>query len=103
MKHFYEFRAYIPDEINYEGALYLVDRDGQDWYACQAGFREQTWKITYNDAGIICSCSQDVSSLWPAGLNVAEIPSLPDDFRVDGTWRYDGNRIFHQPPVGEGV
>ncbi|SUC31994.1 Uncharacterised protein [Providencia rettgeri] len=62
--------------------LVLEDEEGNDWYALQKNFKEDTLKILFNDENRVVSYSFDVSSLTPTNLSAAEIPQekIPDDF-----------------------
>ncbi|MGP9421509.1 tail fiber assembly protein [Ewingella sp. AOP9-I1-14] len=78
-----------------QGVLFLKDGQGDDWYEMQRYFANDTLKIAYNDAGIICSAYEDISKLWPINLSVTEIKlsKVPKDFAVDGNWIFDGTKI----------
>ncbi len=57
-------------------------------------FFENTIKIIYDSDNIVVSISNDVSTLWPMGLSVAEIDTLPDDVDIDGNWIFDGENLL---------
>ncbi len=78
---------------------YLKDADDKDWYEAQKKFDADTLKIMYDDAGIICAASIDISSLWPAGCSVSEIAvsAVPDGFATDGSWRFVDGAILAVP------
>ncbi|EAS0613610.1 DUF4376 domain-containing protein [Salmonella enterica] len=84
---------YTPD-VSISGVIYLRDDKGNDWYESQSLFQEDTWKIAYDADGVICSCSQDVSMLYPINMSVTEVEKLPANFEVDLTWRFDGENII---------
>ncbi|HDC2657873.1 TPA: DUF4376 domain-containing protein [Salmonella enterica] len=83
---------YTPD-VSISGVIYLRDDKGNDWYESQSLFQEDTWKIAYDADGVIRSCSQDVSMLYPINMSVTEVEKLPAKFEVDLTWRFDGENI----------
>ncbi|HAG2519961.1 TPA: hypothetical protein G8V61_002653 [Salmonella enterica] len=88
---------YTPD-VSISGVIYLRDDKGNDWYESQSLFKEDTWKIVYDTDGVICSCSQDVSMLYPINMSVTEVEKLPAKFEVDLTWRFDGARVVKITP-----
>lgn len=53
-----------PDEALFAGAAHLKSEDGQDWYACQQLFSEDTLKITYDDNDVITCITRDISGGW---------------------------------------
>ncbi|EIS9095825.1 DUF4376 domain-containing protein [Salmonella enterica] len=89
---------YTPD-VSVSGVIYLRDDNGNDWYESQSLFQEDTWKIAYDADGVICSCSQDVSMLYPINMSVTEVEKLPAKFEVDLTWRFDGENIVNSMTV----
>lgn len=78
-------------------ALFLFSEDGTEWYSSQQGFAHDTIKIAYDDKGIIRSiaANKDVSTLWPAGLSVAEVADTTANRRanISGGWVFDGKNI----------
>lgn len=89
-----------PEQLklsNQHNALFLFSEDGTEWYSCQQSFAVDTIKIAYDDNGIIRSiaANKDVSTLWPAGLNVAEVADTTANRRADisGKWVFDGKKI----------
>lgn len=84
------FTLYTPDFENPHSIAYLKDEDGNDWYAYQSVFNDSTLKIAYDNQGVICSMSREVSSLFPNGLSVAEIreEDIPVDLSINGDWVY---------------
>ncbi|QXB04708.1 tail fiber assembly protein [Providencia rettgeri] len=76
--------------------LVLEDEEGNDWYALQKNFKEDTLKILFNDENRVVSYSFDVSSLTPTNLSAAEIPQekIPDDFFTNTTgYKFIDNEI----------
>jgi hypothetical protein len=89
-----------PEQIklrNKHNAMFLFSADGTEWYGCQKDFAVDTIKIAYDDKGIIRSiaANKDVSTLWPAGMNVAEVADTTANRRADisGNWVFDGKKI----------
>lgn len=78
------------------GVLFLFDEEGNDWYACQKLFSENTLKVAYDNNGVICSISRDVSLLWPNGLSVAEvsIDETTDLIDISGGWKYENGEVI---------
>ncbi|MDM3027484.1 tail fiber assembly protein [Citrobacter sp. CK194] len=82
MKIFKHFELYEPDNKDLPSALYLRDESGLDWYECQSEFGGDSYKVAYDSEGLIVACDKDASSLFPAGLSVAEVTILPEDFSI---------------------
>jgi hypothetical protein len=82
---------------NQHNVMFLYAEDGTEWYSCQGGFAVDTIKIAYDGKGIIRSiaANNDVSTLWPEGLSVAEVPNTTANRRatIDGGWVFDGKTI----------
>jgi len=93
--HIKNFKPYTPEKPDVPGALYLKSEDGQDWYACQSLFSQETLKLAYNSDGVITSISRDVSMLWPVNQSVVEVEDTETNRRADisGRWGFDGERI----------
>ncbi len=107
MNNFKHFTLYVPDEDKHNlagaGILFLRDDDGHDWYDCQSTFQTDTVKIAYNDDGVVVSIADDVSALWPAGLSVAEVASLPDGCDISGRWKFDGKQVVDSLTVADAL
>ena len=89
-----------PEQLklsNQHNALFLFSEDGVEWYSSQQSFSADTIKIAYDEEGIIRSiaANKDVSTLWPAGLNVAEVADTTANRRanISGDWVFDGKKI----------
>jgi hypothetical protein len=89
-----------PDQIklrNQHNAMFLFSDEGTEWYGCQSKFSDDTIKIAYDEKGIIRSiaANNDVSTLWPEGLSVAEVVNSTANRRatIDGGWVFDGVKI----------
>ena len=64
-------------------AEFFISEDGRDWYKSQADFLPDTLKIAYDEAGIIRSISNDVSSIYPRGFSVVEVDITKANKSVD--------------------
>ena len=86
--------------------LFLKSGDGICWYAAQKEFSDDTVKIQYDSDGIIRAVVDKpvpqrgnvyaASMLWPYNASVAEIAvaDYPPGVTIDGTWRFDGKKIY---------
>lgn len=97
MNNFKNFAPYTPGEDKRElvdaGVLFLLDENGNDWYECQNLFSECTKVIAYDSNNIVVSITDDASTLWPIGLSVAEVDSLPEDVDINGGWVFRDNSV----------
>ena len=96
------FERYTPKEhslLGFSGVMFLQSDDGKDWYECQKLFGEDTLKVVYDTSGYITSSAIDVSTLWPAGMSVAEfsLGEVPEGFNQDGHWVYADGKIVPMP------
>lgn len=87
-------QTYQPDTDTYgNGALYLKDETGKDWYESQPLFTKAN-KIAYEpDTGIIRLASTDVSMLFPIDMNVVDVDELPEGFNTNSEWQYTDGSI----------
>lgn len=84
-----------------EGAIYLQDDEGHDWYAHQSKFQKKTIKIAYDTDMVIRQLvdqpnqngEYDVSLLFPINLSVAEVAadSYPAGVTLSGSWKFNEN------------
>lgn len=83
--------------------LFLRDEEGRDWYDSQKLFDDNSLKFVFSSAGVITSKSYDVSTLWPIGNSVAEIPDsrVPKNLDIDGNWMFDGKSIVPRTYTAE--
>lgn len=103
MKIFKNFALGEPKTVehmklrNKHNAMFLYDENGNEWYGCQKEFSPDTIKIAYDSNGVIRSiaANNDVSTLWPLGFSVAEVPNTTANRRADisGGWVFDGESI----------
>ncbi|CAI1683607.1 Bacteriophage tail assembly protein [Serratia quinivorans] len=96
---FNNFTLYEPKVVSFElrglNVQFLKSDSGEDWYQCQKLFAKDTVKIAFDEKGIICSYSEDISSLWPINLSVAEVPNniMARQLDISGRWVFDGKKI----------
>uniref|UniRef100_UPI000A1003F8 tail fiber assembly protein n=2 Tax=Enterobacteriaceae TaxID=543 RepID=UPI000A1003F8 len=94
------FKLYTPESIDTPelNIAFLISDEGKDWYESQSLFSEKTLKIAFDEKGIIRSCSEDVSQLWPVGLSVTEVDTdvMPDGFDINGDWVFDGAQVVRR-------
>ncbi|HEJ8088337.1 TPA: tail fiber assembly protein [Serratia liquefaciens] len=96
---FNNFTLYEPKTVSFElrglNVQFLKSDSGDDWYQCQKLFAKDTVKIAFDAKGVVCSYSQDVSSLWPINLSVAEVPNniMARQLDISGGWVFDGEKI----------
>lgn len=90
-----DFEVYNAEVIAGKSILFLKDSEGRDWYESQKLFDDKSLKFIFTSAGIVASTSYDVSTLWPVGNSVAEIPAseVPENLDIDGNWMFDGKSI----------
>ncbi|ENI5448383.1 tail fiber assembly protein [Citrobacter freundii] len=101
MQHLKNLKKYTPDDkesqllIKEYNVEFLISDDGRDWYESQASFSPDTLKVAYDEAGIIRSISQDVSSIYPRGFSVVEVDITKANKSVDifGGWVFDNGEI----------
>ncbi|EOZ4638894.1 tail fiber assembly protein [Enterobacter cloacae] len=96
MKIFNNFTPYEPESIDLPAnVLFLRSDTGIDWYEAQKEFKNDTIKVMFDSAGVICCAETDVSSLWPINCSVAEVKSedIPSDFFISGRWVFNGLTI----------
>lgn len=101
MQHLKNLKKYTPDDkesqllIKDYNVEFLISDDGRDWYESQASFSPDTLKVAYDEAGIIRSISQDVSSIYPRDLSVVEFPATKANLRVTlgDYWFYKDGKL----------
>ncbi|RYM55421.1 hypothetical protein BSR03_27240, partial [Serratia proteamaculans] len=71
----------------------LVDANGYEWYAASEKIQGKYF-VGYFDNGVIVVSDTDASMLFPRGMSVAGVDSLPKGFKPDGeNWVFDGTRV----------
>lgn len=101
MQHLKNLKIYTPDDeyslflMKEHSAEFFISEDGRDWYESQASFSPYTLKVAYDEAGIIRSISQDVSSIYPRDLSVVEFPATKANLRVTlgDYWFYKDGKL----------
>lgn len=101
MQHLKNLKTYTPDDeyslllMKEHSAEFFISDDGRDWYESQASFSPDTLKVAYDEAGIIRSISQDVSSIYPRDLSVVEFPATKANLRVTlgDYWFYKDGKL----------
>lgn len=96
MKIFNNFTPYEPESNDLPAnVLFLRSDTGIDWYEAQKEFKNDTIKVMFDSAGVICCAETDVSSLWPINCSVAEVKpeNIPSDFFISGRWVFNGLTI----------
>ena len=77
------------------GIVWLYDENGKNWYDEQKNFQADTLKIAYNQNGIICIITTDVSAMNPVGLSVIEVKNTKENQKADisGRWMLKDGKI----------
>ncbi|TKU20415.1 tail fiber assembly protein [Citrobacter sp. wls827] len=88
-------QRYIPDEYFLgDDIQYFIDATGKDWYKSLSQFTKKYSLAIENDTGIIRSISEDASRLYPGGLTVVDVDSIPDGCDIFGGWFFDGEKVI---------
>lgn len=88
-------QRYVPDEpFNGEGIQYFIDAEGNDWFKSLPKFTKKFSLAIDNDTGVIRSISEDTSRLYPVGMTVVEIDSLPEGCDIFGNWVFKNGDII---------
>lgn len=86
---------YFPSEMKYgSSVIYFQSEDGKDFYDSLNKFTKRYKLCIESDSGIIRSCSEDVSTLYPGGFSLVECDELPDGFDIHGGWQYKNESIY---------
>lgn len=87
-------QRYVPEELfSGDGIQYFIDATGKDWFKSLPEFTKKYSLAIENDTGVIRSISEDTSRLYPVGLTVVDVDSLPDGCDILGGWSYNGEEI----------
>lgn len=87
-------QRYIPEELfSGDGVQYFIDATGKDWFKSLPEFTKKYSLAIENDTGVIRSISEDASRLYPVGLTVVDVDSLPDGCDIFGGWVFNGKKI----------
>ncbi|MGE9550432.1 tail fiber assembly protein [Erwinia amylovora] len=100
------FKIYVPSDdekksLVQSGVIFIESENNVDWYDALLKFSEDTVKIMYDNDGIICSFSQDASTLFPVGMNVAEVDSVPEGLNASGSWIFNGQAVAEKTLTSE--
>ncbi|MBA7801802.1 tail fiber assembly protein [Citrobacter freundii] len=88
-------QRYIPDEFFLgDDIQYFIDSTGKDWYKSLPKFTKKYSLAIENDTGVIRSISEDASRLYPGGLTVVDVDSIPDGCDIFGGWVFDGKKVI---------
>lgn len=87
-------QRYVPEELfSGDGIQYFIDATGKDWFKSLPDFTKKYSLAIENDTGIIRSISEDASRLYPVGLTVVDVNTLPDGCDILGGWVFNGKRV----------
>ncbi|WP_447886358.1 tail fiber assembly protein [Serratia fonticola] len=87
-------QRYVPDEYFFgEGVQYFKDSSGKDWFKSLPEFTKKFALAIDNDTGVIRSISEDASRIYPVGLTVVEVDSIPDGCDISGGWIFRDGQI----------
>ncbi|TKU67161.1 tail assembly chaperone [Citrobacter sp. wls715] len=88
-------QRYIPDEYFLgDDIQYFIDATGKDWYKSLSQFTKKYSLAIENDTGVIRSISEDASRLYPGGLTVVDVDSIPAGCDIFGGWVFDGEKVI---------
>lgn len=90
-----KLKQYMPEQMIYgDDVQYFIDENGNDWYASLGKFKKP-YTIAYDsETDIVHSYSADASAIYPAGLNVVDVDSIPDGFDIADSWFYKNGVIL---------
>jgi hypothetical protein len=87
-------QIYTPDEYFLgEDILYFKDDMGNDWFESLPKFKKKYSLAIDNETGVIRSISEDASRIYPVGLTVVDVDSLPDGCDIFGGWVFNGKSV----------
>lgn len=95
------FRQYEPTGENYiENVQFFISDEGVDFYDSFELFKLK-YKIGFDKEGIVRTVSEDVSAIYPVGLSVADVDSLPEGFSIESEWVFKDGTIEKYEPTKE--
>ncbi|MDM2912961.1 tail fiber assembly protein [Citrobacter sp. Cpo035] len=95
-------QRYIPEDLFLgEGIQYFIDATGKDWYKSLSKFTKKYSLAIENDTGVIRSISENTDRLYPVGLTVVDVDSIPDGCDIFGGWVFDGKKIIPRAYTAE--
>lgn len=89
-------QRYTPDELHMgEGIQYFKDDSGKDWFTSLSEFTKKYVLAIDESTGVICSITTEASKLYPVGLSVVDVDTLPEGVDNDslGMWVFDGEDV----------
>ncbi|WP_370611818.1 phage tail protein [Klebsiella aerogenes] len=84
---------YRPDENWPENIQNFIDDSGYVWSDAAKNLSGNIF-IAYDADGIIRYIEKDATAITPLNLSVAGLDSVPDDCSIDGTWIFDGEKVY---------
>ncbi|EUD10402.1 tail fiber assembly protein [Providencia alcalifaciens] len=95
------FKQYEPTGENYiESVQFFISDEGIDFYDSFELFKLK-YKIGFDKEGIVRTVSEDISAIYPLGLSIADVDSLPAGFSIDGRWIYKNGAIIQYELTSE--
>lgn len=84
---------YRPDENWPETLQNFIDESGYVWSDAAKNLSGNIF-IAYDSDGVIRYIEKDATAITPLNLSVAGQESVPDNCSIDGTWIFDGEKIY---------
>lgn len=84
---------YRPDENWPETLQNFIDESGYVWSDAAKNLSGNIF-IAYDSDGVIRYIEKDATAITPLNLSVAGQESVPDNCSIDGTWIFDGDKIY---------
>lgn len=75
----------------------FIDESGFLWSTAQNALRGNYF-ISYDKSGLIRCMSSEAWQLTVDALSVAALDELPQGFAIDGTWKFDGEKVYQDAP-----
>ncbi|MEX9215475.1 tail fiber assembly protein [Providencia rettgeri] len=95
------FNRYDPtEENNIKNVQFFISDEGVDFYDSFKLFKLK-YKIGFDKEGIVRTVSEDVSAIYPVGLSIADVDSLPEGFSIESKWVFKGGAIEKYEPTKE--
>lgn len=89
------FRTYNPEVKAFgEGVQYFQDDKGRDFYDSRGLFKKK-YVVFFDSHNVVrgCAKSDEVTRLYPGGMSVVDINTLPKDFTLESTWIFNGRQV----------
>lgn len=87
------------DPVDLPGAPHFIDDAGYDWFEAAPKLTGRVFIAVAPDTGVIVQIADsslpdtDAFSLYPDGVSIYGLESLPPDCSIDGTWRFDSETL----------